>query len=75
MTAPLYAIVEFMQYGDLLGFLRKRRGLEDNFYQTKVDSEKPFNQDELIGFAADVARGMEFLASHKVCSYQGASAG
>ena len=68
-TEPFYAIVEFMQYGDLLGFLRKRRGLKDDFYLTQNDIKDSLTSKELLSFAADTARGMDFLATNKVCQF------
>ena len=58
-----------MQYGDLLGFLRKRRGLKDDFYQTQTDIKDSLTSKELLSFAADTARGMDFLATNKVCQF------
>ena len=58
-----------MQYGDLLGFLRKRRGLKDDFYQTKTDIKDSLTSKELLSFATDTARGMDFLATNKVCQF------
>ena len=68
-TEPFCAIVEYMQYGDLLGFLRKSRGLKDDFYQTQTDIKDFLTSKELLSFAVDTARGMDFLAANKVCQF------
>ena len=65
---PVMVITEYVPYGDLLGFLRKSRGLQDNYY--KDPDSKPqssLRPKQLFGFAWDIANGMEFLASEKVC--------
>ncbi|CAH3157092.1 unnamed protein product, partial [Porites evermanni] len=31
-TEPLLVLIEYIPYGDLLGFLRKSRGLKDTYY-------------------------------------------
>lgn len=65
--APLVVIIEYVPHGDLLGYLRKSRGLQDNYFNdpdTKPSSSLSPNQ--LFSFALDIAKGMEHLSSHKV---------
>ena len=61
-------ILEFVPHGDLLGYLRKSNGENDDFYDLKskeVPSKIPERQ--LYQFSADIARGMEFISAHQVC--------
>ena len=61
-------ITEYVPYGDLLGFLRKSRGLQDNYYNDPdIKPQSSLRPKQLFGFAWDIANGMEFLASEKVC--------
>lgn len=61
-------ITEYVPYGDLLGFLRKSRGLQDNYYKDPdIKPQSSLRPKQLFGFAWDIASGMEFLASEKVC--------
>ena len=65
---PPLVILEFVPHGDLLGYLRKSNGENDDFYDLKskeVPSKIPERQ--LYQFSADIARGMEFISAHQVC--------
>ena len=60
-------IIEYVPYGDLLGYLRKSRGLNDTYY--KDPDVKPMTNltsQQLIKFAWQVADGMEYLSNKKV---------
>lgn len=60
-------ITEYVPYGDLLGFLRKSRGLQDNYYKDPdIKPQSSLRPKQLFGFAWDIASGMEFLASEKI---------
>lgn len=62
---PLYVIVEFAPHGNLRDYLRKHR---PNSYVTDVPNEKEkqsLTQKDLVSFAYQIARGMEWLASRK----------
>lgn len=69
-NGPLYVVVEYAPYGNLRDFLRQHRpssGYEhviDND-QDKKDKET-LTQKDLVSFAYQVARGMEYLASRRV---------
>ena len=61
-------IIEYVPYGDLLGYLRKSRGLNGTYYkdpdvklQTSLTSQQP------IKFAWQIADGMSYLSSKSVC--------
>lgn len=61
------AITEYVPYGDLLGYLRKSRGLHDTYYKDPdFKPQSSLSSKQLFGFAWDIANGMEFLSSKKV---------
>ena len=65
---PLLVLIEYVPYGDLLGFLRKSRGLNDTYF--KDPAMKPqtnLTAEQLMKFAWQVADGMCYLSSKKVC--------
>lgn len=71
---PLYVIVEFAPHGNLRDFLRDHRpssGYEavieqgDPSAATKESNKKTLTQKDLVSFAYQVARGMEYLASRR----------
>ena len=60
-------IVEYIPYGDLLGYLRKSRGAHDNYYNVPgFQTPSHLTSRQLLSFAWQIADGMEFLASMKV---------
>ena len=60
-------VLEYAPYGDLLGYLRKSRGLEDKFYSSLECCQQEVTSYDLLSFAQQIASGMNFLASKKVC--------
>ena len=60
-------ITEFAPYGDLLGFLRKKRGLRDGYYSIDHLPRRSLTCQQLMQFASDIADGMAYLSSQKVC--------
>lgn len=66
---PLYVIVEYAPNGNLREFLRQHRpgsGYEPAI-GTELKERQALTQKDLVSFAYQVARGMEYLASRKVC--------
>ena len=60
-------IIEYVPYGDLLGYLRKSRGLNDNYYKDPdVKPKTNLTSQQLMKFAWQVADGMNYLSSKKV---------
>jgi len=58
---------EYIPYGDLLGFLRKSRGLSDNYFKDPdVKPSSSLTSVQLLKFAREIADGMAFLAANKV---------
>lgn len=62
-------ITEFAPYGDLLGFLRKKRGFSDGYYNIEYLPQRNLNSKKLMQFASEIADGMAFLSSEKVCIF------
>jgi len=65
---PLLVLIEYVPYGDLLGYLRKSRGLNDTYFKDP-DSKPQTNltAEHLVRFAWQIADGMFYLSSRKVC--------
>ena len=60
-------LIEYIPYGDLLGFLRKSRGLKDTYYNSpNVKPQTNLTSRQLMQFAQQIADGMNYLSSCKV---------
>lgn len=60
-------IIEYVPFGDLLGYLRKSRGEEDDYYSDpEIKPDTNLSSQQLIRFAWHVTDGMTYLASEKV---------
>lgn len=67
-NGPLYVIVEFAPHGNLRDFLRQHRpssGYEPAIGMVEKE-KKTLTQKDLVSFAYQVAKGMEYLASRRV---------
>lgn len=71
---PLCVITEFAPYGDLLGFLRKKRGLNDDYYDIEHLPRRNLTSKQLMKFASEIAAGMAHLSSAKVSCHYGTAA-
>ncbi|XP_073254898.1 proto-oncogene tyrosine-protein kinase receptor Ret-like [Porites lutea] len=66
-TEPLLVLIEYIPYGDLLGFLRKSRGLKDTYYNSPdVKPQTNLTSRQLMQFAQQIADGMNYLSSCKI---------
>ena len=66
---PLLVLIEYVPYGDLLGYLRKSRGLNDNYFNNPDRKpETNLTSKQLMRFAWQIADGMAYLSSRKVKS-------
>jgi len=73
-TGPLYVITEFAPHGNLRDYLRNRRPFTSDYmkpavvmdYEKPLIQERPLTEKDLISYAYQVARGMEYLASRMV---------
>lgn len=66
---PLYVIVEYAPHGNLKEFLKKHRPTSEyevGMTTTDEVERKHVSQKDLISFAFQIARGMEYLASRRV---------
>uniref|UniRef100_A0A6A7G3L5 Gamma-aminobutyric acid type B receptor subunit 2 n=4 Tax=Hirondellea gigas TaxID=1518452 RepID=A0A6A7G3L5_9CRUS len=59
---PIYAVMEFMLYGDLKTYLLARRNLADNNCRNDYDEVSNLR---LTSMVRDIATGLNFLAEHK----------
>ena len=64
---PLLVLIEYVPYGDLLGYLRKSRGLNDTYFKDPdVKPQTSLTAEQLMRFGWQVADGMLYLSSRKV---------
>ena len=64
---PLLVLIEYVPFGDLLGYLRKSRGLNDSYFKDPdVKPQTNLTAEQLMKFAWQVADGMFYLSSRKV---------
>ena len=64
-------MVEYAQYGDLLGYLRKSRGVRDNYYSDpSVEPRTSLTSKQLLRFAWQISDGMDYLSKRKVINSQ-----
>ena len=58
--------MEYLACGDLLGYLRKSRGIDDKYHCGEGAAVKIGTYD-MVSFAKQIATGMVFIASRGVC--------
>ena len=64
----LMVLIEYVPFEDLLGYLRKSRGLNDTYYKNPdVKPETNLTLEQLMEFAWGVADGVRYLSSKRVC--------
>ncbi|XP_068685633.1 proto-oncogene tyrosine-protein kinase receptor Ret-like isoform X2 [Montipora foliosa] len=63
-SEPVLVLIEYVPYGDLLGYLRKSRGLHDTYYKDPdIKSQTTLTSQQLMKFAWQIADGMKYLSS------------
>ena len=63
---PLLVLIEYLPYGDLLGYLRKSRGLNDTYYEDPdIKPKTSLTSQQLMKFAWQIADGMNYLSLRK----------
>ncbi|XP_078379848.1 uncharacterized protein LOC144662794 isoform X1 [Oculina patagonica] len=66
-TDPLLVLIEYVPYGDLLGYLRKSRGLNDTYFNNPDRKPKTnLTSQQLMRFAWQIADGMTYLSTRKI---------
>ena len=64
---PLLIFIEYVPFGDLLGYLRKSRGLNDTYFKDPdIKPQTSLTSQQLIKFAWQIADGMSYLSSRFV---------
>ncbi len=67
LSARPLVVVEYAQYGDVLGYLRKSRGVHDNYYSDpSVQPRTSLTSEQLLKFAWEISDGMDYLSKKKV---------
>ena len=61
--------MEYLPFGDLLGYLRKSRGHSDNYNKGDKKPESKLTARDLLSFAWMIADGMQYLAKMQVIWY------
>ena len=60
-------LIEYVPFGDLLGHLRKSRGLNDTYYKDPdIKPKTSLTSQQLMKFAWQIADGMSYLSSKRV---------
>ena len=66
-SEPLLVLIEYVPYGDLLGYLRKSRGLNDTYFKDPdIKPQTSLTSQQLMKFSWQVADGMSYLSSRAV---------
>ncbi|XP_067029817.1 fibroblast growth factor receptor 3-like isoform X4 [Acropora muricata] len=66
-SEPLLVLIEYVACGDLLGYLRKSRGLNDTYYKDPdIKPKTSLTSQQLMKFAWQIADGMSYLSLRKV---------
>ena len=67
----MLVLIEYVPYGDLLGYLRKSRHLEDNYFKDPdIKPQTSLTSQQLMKFSWQVADGMHYLSSKNVSWFQ-----
>ena len=64
---PLLVLIKYAPFGDLLGYLRKNRGLNDTYYQDPdFKPQTNLTSQQLMKFAWQITDGMSYPSSQFV---------
>jgi len=66
LDSPLLIVLEYLPYGDLLGYLRISRGHSDSYNSGEKKPTSRLTAKDLLSFAWMIADGMMYLADMKV---------
>ena len=59
-------LIEYVPHGDLLGYLRKSRGLNDTYFKDPdIKPKTSLTSQQLMKFAWEIADGMSYLSLRK----------
>lgn len=60
-------LIEYAPFGNLLGYLRRSRGLNDTYYKDPdIKPRTNLTSQQLMKFAWQIADGMSYLSSESV---------
>ncbi|PFX14301.1 Tyrosine kinase receptor Cad96Ca [Stylophora pistillata] len=63
----LLVLIEYVPFGDLLGYLRKSRGLNDTYYKDPdIEPQTNLTSQQLMKFSWQIADGMSYLSSKSI---------
>ncbi|CAH3158651.1 unnamed protein product [Pocillopora meandrina] len=63
-SEQLLVLIEYVPFGDLLGYLRKSRGLKDTYYKDPdIKPQTNLTSQQLMKFAWQIADGMSYLSA------------
>ncbi|XP_066024489.1 fibroblast growth factor receptor 2-like isoform X2 [Pocillopora verrucosa] len=66
-SEPLLVLIEYVPFGDLLGYLRKSRGLNDTYYKDPdIKPQTNLKSQQLMKFSWQIADGMSYLSSKSI---------
>ncbi|XP_068685519.1 uncharacterized protein [Montipora foliosa] len=67
ISDPILVIIEYVPFGDLLGYLRKSRGLNDTYFKDPdVKPETNLSSLQLMKISWQIADGMSYLSSRNI---------
>ncbi|XP_068732550.1 uncharacterized protein [Montipora capricornis] len=67
LSDPIMVMFEYIPYGDLLGFLKRSRGLDDQYFNDPdIKPKSSLTSEQLLKFAGEIADGMAYLEANKI---------
>ncbi|CAH3163762.1 unnamed protein product, partial [Pocillopora meandrina] len=66
-SEQLLVLIEYVPFGDLLGYLRKSRGLKDTYYKDPdIKPQTNLTSQQLMRFSWQIADGMSYLSAKSI---------